>query len=173
MESFKMSLRIFPKAMVVQLLLLGITLGVTFGMIFLGLIILLGLASASYSSPSSFLVILIIVLILLLGAVGLSFVITILFTYVIQSLVFDGTGVTNSFKRSWRFARQYFWTTVGVTILFNVASNALGFFLVPSYAIFGISSFVIIISSMVSRLVEAYRTICFGWAFEEFKHTIT
>ena len=172
-ESFKVSfVKFFPRAIGAQLIVAGISLGLTFGVIFVFFIVLFSIGTASSSVDYGFiLVFLLVFIVALFGVLIAGFLFSIFFAYVTMSIVFDEAGVILSLKRSWRFARKYFWTTVGIILIFSFLPGALGFFLTPSLLLFG-AQVTAMISSITSRSIEAYQVISLGWGFDEFKHMI-
>lgn len=179
-KSFKGSLKFLPKALIAQLLILGIILALAFGFIFI-LLFLSGLIlSPIWSYNSSYLMLLVfsfLVLFAVFGAVIVILLISILFTYVNMSIVFDDeSGVILSLRRSWRFTRRYFWTTLGIIFIFSIGSYFIGYieilFSSSLYFLFSSGLITSIIYVISNRLLEAYRTVSLGWAYDGFKHTI-
>jgi hypothetical protein len=99
----------------------------------------------------------------ILGNIGLNFLFNLPFTYVIPSIVFDeNSGVINSIKRSFYFVKKYLLTTLGVIVLFAIFSFYLMYFIL----------FIPLVSQLLMLVTEGFKVIAFGWAFDEFKHTI-
>lgn len=172
-ESFKVSFsKFFPRAVGAQLIVAGISLGLTFGVIFIFIIVLLGIGTVTPSVDSGFLLLFLLAFIVIIfGVLIAGFLFSIFFAYVTMSIVFDEAGIILSLKRSWRFARKYFWTTLGLILIFSFLPGALGFFFTPSLLLFGLQV-TAMISSVTSRAIEAYQLISLGWGFDEFKHMI-
>ncbi|MFX1285711.1 MAG: hypothetical protein ACFFB5_18870 [Promethearchaeota archaeon] len=105
--------------------------------------------------------------------IGLFFFV--LFTYVRMSIVFDnipGFGL----NRSQKFARKYLATTTGLILLFIAVLYLIigGFFRMFSPSLQTFTPLVIsLFFSVIFRLVEAYKAVGLGWAYDEFKHEIS
>ncbi|MHA2225191.1 MAG: double zinc ribbon domain-containing protein [Candidatus Hodarchaeales archaeon] len=168
-ESFKSNFRFFFKAIVAQITIVVIIFALVVGILFLAMLFV-SLGSISYSAV--YLVILIFVIVIAFGSLILGFLISVLFAYVNMSIVFENNGIILSLKRSWRFARTYFWTTVGVIAIFSFLPGILGIFLSPGYVLFGFTQAYLIVSGIPGRLVEAYKSISMGWGFDEFKQFV-
>ncbi|MFX1253270.1 MAG: zinc-ribbon domain-containing protein [Promethearchaeota archaeon] len=97
----------------------------------------------------------------LIGFLIVNIALWILFTYVSQSIVLDERGAGAGLSRSWRFAKKYFWITLGVSIIIFLISMGLILF-------FG---FIPFISAIVLRGGQMTLIVCFAWAYDEFKHT--
>ena len=113
------------------------------------------------------------ILVLLLLSAVISFVINVLLTYILPAYFFEPDGgVTNSIKRSYRFSRRYFWTTVGMIIVFSFLSGLSSYLAILSILFLNLPIIPTLLTSLVSRLVEAFRTIAFAWAYDEFKEEL-
>ncbi|MFX1282812.1 MAG: zinc ribbon domain-containing protein [Promethearchaeota archaeon] len=174
-NSFKNSFTFLPRAVAAQFVIMGIILSLVIGMFLV--IVVLGVGLSLSNSTSSFFMFLIFVLVAIIAIFGLTVLFMVFFSYVNMSIVFDyNSGVILSLKRSWRFTRRYFWTTVGILIIFYIGSSVLvsflGTFFSPFYVLLGSSLISTLVYTIFTRLVEAYRSISLGWAYDGFKHTI-
>ncbi|MFX0067187.1 MAG: zinc-ribbon domain-containing protein [Candidatus Hermodarchaeota archaeon] len=166
--SFNEGLRFLPSIIGATILVAIITLGVNFagilGTIFISMLML----GPFYNNPdypyySSYAYQSLIFLIpALIGFLVVNIALQMLFTYVSQSIVLDERGAGASLSRSWRFAKKYFWITLGVSIVIFLISMGLSLF-------FGFMPF---ISAIVARGVQTTSIVCFAWAYDEGKHTI-
>lgn len=175
-ESFKNSFNYLPRVVAAQLAIIGIFFVFIFGFI-LAFIVGALLISSSSGIYQNVLLIIVFLLLGVIMAIILMILLTILFSYVSMSIVFDAnSGVITSLKRSWRFARRYFWTTVGVYMVFLFLSFVIQYIQIsissPLYFLSSSSPLYLLIYFVSTRLVEAYRSMSLGWAYDEFKHTI-
>ncbi|MHA2244704.1 MAG: zinc-ribbon domain-containing protein [Candidatus Hodarchaeales archaeon] len=173
-ESFKNSFRFLPRVVLAQFTIVGILIGMFIGFI-LVFIVLSGLMINMGDLNQTFYYFLMFFLGGILLVLAFVALFTILFSYVSMSIIFDDdSGVILSLKRSWRFARRYFWTTVGIILIFIFLLYAISYIQnIFSYPFYFISSLIVLLISNIStRLVEAYKSISLGWAYDEFKHTI-
>jgi uncharacterized membrane protein len=123
--------------------------------------------------PTAILTSLLLILLLLLVVAVMTFVLNVLFTYILPAYFFESDGgVTNSIKRTYRFSRRYFWTTVGMIIFFSFLTGIGTTLAIPSILFLNAPLLPLLLTPIVSRLVEAFRTIAFGWAYDEFKEEI-
>lgn len=175
-ESFKNSFRFLPRVVAAQLTIIGILIAMLIGFI-LVLVVLSGLMINVGDINQTFYYFLMIILVGILIVVAIVALFTILFSYVNMSIVFDDeSGVILSLKRSWRFARRYFWTTVGMLLIFIFLSYAVNFvqsfFSIPFNFLPTSGLIVVLIYNISAHLIGAYESISLGWAYDEFKHTI-
>ena len=178
-NSLMNSFKFLPRAIAAQLIIIGITIALLLGYV-LGMAVMLVMGSGTVNDSGyyqSMLIFLLVILAISFGIMILEYILTIFFTYVNMSIVFDDKkGVIFSLKRSWRFSRTYFWTTVGIFIVFFVLSSAVVYlqmvFSLSYYSVLGSGLIFSLIYSAISRLIEAYKSISLAWAYDEFKHTI-
>lgn len=176
-ESFKDTFRFIPRAVAARL---SINIGTV--ILIVGVILIFLLVGGGFiygiSGPGespfygAILFLLLLFLVVLGGILVVGFLISILFAYVNMSIVFDETGVILSLRRSWRFARYHFWTTVGVILIFSFLPVVMGVFSGSSLLFFGVGPLTSLISAISSRLIEAYQSVSLGWGYDEFKHVI-
>ncbi|MHA2166042.1 MAG: double zinc ribbon domain-containing protein [Candidatus Hodarchaeales archaeon] len=170
-ESLQESVKKLPKVIVLQLLILFVSLSSLFGITFLAASSILSLTD-TYNSMAILTSMLLILVLLLLVAV-MTFVFNALFTYILPAYFFEPDGgVTNSIKRTYRFSRRYFWTTVGMIIVFSFLSGLSTYLTIPSILFLSVPIIPALLTSVVTRLVEAFRTISFAWAYDEFKEEL-
>jgi hypothetical protein len=178
-EALTSSFRYLPRAFTAQLIITILTTGLSLILLVVASLVLSGnLYELSYESVLTYLLLL---LILLLVILGLSFLLSLFFAYVLGSVVLGEAGIFQSFMNSYKFARKYLATTFGVIIVFNFLA---GLITVPVSMIAGstsllfgsgIMSYMLIttlLSAIVARGVEAYKTLSLGWAYDEFKSLI-
>lgn len=174
-KSFKKSFKYFPRAIGAQLLILAATIGMAFGLI---LIFVIFVGSLFYSSTSQILLLFLFLFIIGIFVIGaFSMLLNVLLSYVNMSIVFDEkSGIILSLRRSWRFARKYFWTTVGIIIIFYFVSYIIGYIQTISYLFFFVafipSLISILIYTILTRLTEAYKALSMGWGYQAFHHMI-
>ncbi|MHA1542906.1 MAG: double zinc ribbon domain-containing protein, partial [Candidatus Hodarchaeales archaeon] len=167
-ESLQEGVKKLPKVIVLQLLILIISFSSLIGITVLGAGSILSLTD-TYNSTAILTSMLLILVLLLLVAV-MTFVVNALFTYILPAYFFEPDGgVTNSIKRTYRFSRKYFWTTVGMIIVFSFLSGLSTYLTIPSLLFLSVPIIPTLLTSLASRLVEAFRTIAFAWAYDEFK----
>ncbi|MFX0122636.1 MAG: zinc ribbon domain-containing protein [Candidatus Hodarchaeota archaeon] len=178
-KTFRESFRYFPRALAAQFLIFVgvITLIIGFILVFF---VFVGAFLYGSGYDTGYQILLLLMIFMLFGIIGiaiLAILLNILFTYVNMSIVFDdNSSIILSLRRSWRFARKHFWTTVGVIIIFSIGSYIVSYVQTFSYMFLYIAFIPSLISALIytilTRLVEAYRTISMGWAYDSFKHTI-
>jgi len=170
-ESLQEAIKKLPKVIVLQFMILLISFASLFGVAVLGAGSVLSLTDTD--DPSSILTSMLLILVLLLLVAVMAFVLNTLFTYILPAYFFEPDGgVTNSIKRTYRFSRRYFWTTVGMILAFSMLSGMSSFIAIPSILFLDLLWIPILITSITTRLVEAFRTIAFAWAYDEFKEEI-
>ena len=175
LNSFKKSFRYFPRALAAQLLIFGGIIGITIGSVLL-LIILAGILFSGYNYQ----ILLFLAFAIIIGVLGFGafiMLLNVLLSYVNMSIVFDErSGIILSLRRSWRFTRQYFWTTVGIIIIFSVGSSIVGYIQTFSYMFFYFAFLPSLISMLIytvlTRLIEGYRALSMGWGYQTFHHLI-
>ena len=124
-------------------------------------------------NPTAILTSMLLILVLLVVVAVMTFVLNTLFTYILPAYFFESDGgVTNSIKRTYRFSRRYFWTTVGMIIVFSFFTGIGTYITIPAILLMSGPLIPVLITSIFGRLVEAFRTIAFGWAYDEFKEEI-
>lgn len=175
-KSFQGSFRFLPRAVAAQFIILGLLVALVIGVIF-AIIILPGTIFSDSGYNEIFFIILMLLLLTIVVVFALIALISILFSYVTMSIVFDDeSGVILSLIRSWKFGRRYFWTTVGVIFILGIGSIALGYLQTiisfPLYFLFSSTLITSLISTISTRLIEAYRSVSLGEAYDAFKHTI-
>ncbi|MFX1534473.1 MAG: zinc-ribbon domain-containing protein [Promethearchaeota archaeon] len=166
-KSFNEGLRFLPSiiggTILVVMIILGVNLGGILGTIFIFML----MVGPVYNNPDYpyyypyYSYISFIFIIALIGFLIVNIVLQMLFTYVSQSIVLDERGAGASLSRSWRFAKKYFWITLGVSVILFLLSIGLSMF-------FGFIPFVGVV---ILRGVQTTSIICFAWAYDEFKHT--
>ncbi|MFX0204684.1 MAG: hypothetical protein ACFFDT_01770 [Candidatus Hodarchaeota archaeon] len=174
-NSFKKSLRYFPRAVAAQLLIVGGIIGLVIGFVVF-FIVLAGILFYG----SEFQILIFLIFIMLIGILGFGafiMLLNVLLSYVNMSIVFDEkTGIILSLKRSWRFARKYFWTTVGIIVIFSVGSYIVGYIQTFSYLFFYLAFLPSLISMLIytilTRLIEVYKALSMGWGYQTFHHLI-
>ncbi len=170
-ESLQESVKKLPKVIVLQLLMLSVSLSSLFGITFLGAGSILSMTD-TYNSMAILTSMLLILILLLLVAI-MTFVFNALFTYILPAYFFEPDGgVTNSIKRTYRFSRRYFWTTVGMIIVFSFLSGLSTYLTIPSILFLSVPIIPTLLTSLVTRFVEAFRTVSFAWAYDEFKEEL-
>jgi ribosomal protein L40E len=174
-NSFKKSLRYFPRALAAQFLIFGIFFGLAFG--FFAILITFAVIILNSSNPQILLLLLFAILIGIFGIGAFVMFLNILLSYVNMSIVFDEkTGIILSLKRSWRFARKYFWTTVGIIVIFSVGSYIVGYIQIFSYMFFYLAFLPSLISMLIyticTRIIEAYKALSMGWGYQTFHYFI-
>ena len=170
-ESLQEGVKKLPKVIALQLLILIVSISSLIGVTVLGAGSILSLTDIG--STTSVLTVMLVIMVLLLLSAVMSFVINALLTYILPAYFFEPDGgVTNSIKRSYRFSRRYFWTTVGMIIVFSFLSSLSSYLAIPSILFLNVSIIFTLLTSLVSRLVEAFRTIAFAWAYDEFKEEL-
>ncbi|MHA2028247.1 MAG: double zinc ribbon domain-containing protein [Candidatus Kariarchaeaceae archaeon] len=170
-ESLQEGIKKLPIVIALQVLILFISLSSIIVVTVLGAGSILSFTD--FENTTSILTIMLLMLVLLLLSAVISFVISTLLTYMLPAYFFEpDAGVTNSIKRSYRFSRRYFWTTVGMIIVFSFLSGISSYLAIPSILFLNIPIIPMLLTSIVSRLVEAFRTIAFAWAYDEFKEEI-
>ncbi|UCG04282.1 MAG: zinc ribbon domain-containing protein [Candidatus Heimdallarchaeota archaeon] len=159
-ESFKNSLTIFPRAVAAQLACLGIMLATIFGAYLV--ILLSGLIMVNTTIYG----IILLLLFIILGILGSIALFTILFSFVNMSIIFDEkSGVVYNLKRSWRFGRRYFGVTLGLYILlYGTLYLFINFGFIPSIPL--------VIFNILIHLIEAFKSMSLGWAYDEYKMTV-
>ncbi len=175
-KSFQSSFRFLPRAVAAQFIILGLLVAIVIGVIF-AIIIFSGVIFSDSGNYEIYFTILLMLLFLIIVVFALIALITILFSYVNMSIVFDDeSGVILSLIRSWKFGRRYFWTTVGVIFILSIGSIALGYLQTiisfPIYFLFSSTLIISLVSTISTRLIEAYRSVSLGEAYDAFKHTI-
>ena len=161
------TVRHFPSVLILQVFSVGVSL---LGVFSLGLLDVSYFNSGSvYQSTSSLLPIFLIALIFMLVLAVVEFTITILTAYFLPAFFFDSKrSIKGSVRNGYKFARKYFWLTLGMIVFFNVISNISSYFAIPS--LFIDTLFLpLLITSFVIRSVAVYRILSFGWAYDEFK----
>ncbi|MFW9905013.1 MAG: zinc ribbon domain-containing protein [Candidatus Thorarchaeota archaeon] len=174
-NSFKKSFSYFPRAFAAQLLIFGGIIGFAIGF----LLIFIVLAGILFSGSNSQ-ILLFVLFILIIGIFGLGafvMLLNVLLSYVNMSIVFDEkSGIILSLKHSWRFARKYFWTTVGIIVIFSVGSYIVGYIQTFSYLFFYLaflpSLISLLIYTILTRLIEVYKALSMGWGYQTFHHLI-
>ncbi|MHA1444412.1 MAG: hypothetical protein ACTSR4_06655, partial [Candidatus Hodarchaeales archaeon] len=170
-DSLQEAVRKLPKVIVLQFLILCISLISLIGVFILGAGTILSMTDTY--DPTAILTSLLLILLLLLVVAVMTFVLNVLFTYILPAYFFESDGgVTNSIKRTYRFSRRYFWTTVGMIIFFSFLTGIGTTLAIPSILFLNAPLLPLLLTPIVSRLVEAFRTIAFGWAYDEFKEEI-
>lgn len=177
-ESFKKSFRYFPRALAAQFLifagLIGMIIGIVLVVVFFAAIFLSG--SGFDTGYQIFLFLVIFLLIGILGLTAFAMLLNVLLSYVNMSIVFDESGIILSLRRSWRFARKYFWTTVGIIIIFSIGSYIITYIQTFSFMFFylafipGLIS--VLIYTILTRLIEAYKALSMGWGYQSFRFMI-
>jgi hypothetical protein len=153
--------------LILQLIPLGVSLLGILGM---------GLFDVTYYDPvygmpstSSIISMLFFSIFFVLAISIVEFGLTIITTYFLPAYFFNSDrSITNSVQRGYRFARNNFWITLGMTVFFNVLSNISSYFAIPTFFI-GTSILPILITSFFVRSVAVFRIISFSWAYDEFK----
>ncbi len=178
-ESLTSSFRYLPRAFATQLIITILSTALSMILLIVASIILTSnLYELNYQSILSYLLLL---LVTILAVVGLSFLLSIIFAYVLGSVVLGDAGIFQSFKNSYKFARRYLATTFGVIIVFNFLAGLISVpmgMIIGTTAVLsnsGIMSYMLItsiFSAIVARGVEAYKTLSLGWAYDEFKSII-
>lgn len=179
LESLKSSLRFIPRVIAAQFIITGFTTILSVITLLLSAAILSGdIYDMGYESVLFYSL---LFLAILAGVAGLTFLLSILFAYVPGSIVFGEAGIFKGLNDSYKFARKNFWTTLGVIIVFSfvggilsipagiVLGSTLVFFPAGIFSMFLMTT---LVSSIVARSVEAYKTISLGWAYDEFKSMI-
>ena len=170
-ESLQEAIKKLPKVVVLQFFVFLISLTSVIGVTVLGAGLILSMTDAyNYTSLLSMML---LILVLILFVAVMSFILNALLTYILPAYFFEPDGgVTNSIKRTYKFSRRYFWTTVGMLIVFSFLSGISAYLAIPSILFINVPLIPILLTSTVGRLVEAFRTIAFGWAYDEFKEEI-
>ncbi|MFX0086981.1 MAG: zinc ribbon domain-containing protein, partial [Candidatus Hodarchaeota archaeon] len=178
-ESLTLSFRYFPRAFITQFIVTMLSTALSMILLIAASIILTSnLYELGYQSILSYLFLLLVLMFLV---IGFSFFLSIFFAYVLGSVVLGDAGIFQSFKNSYKFARRYLATTFGVIIVFNfiggLISVPVGMFVGTTTVLSnsGIMSYMLIttiLSAIVTRGVEAYKTLSLGWAYDEFKSII-
>lgn len=175
-KSFRKSFSSFPRALAAQFLIFAGVIGLIIGILLVFVIFSVGFLN----SDTGYQIFLLLIIILLIGILGIgifSMLLNVLLSYVNMSIVFDEkSGVILSLKRSWRFARKYFWTTVGIIIIFSIGTYIIGYIQTFSFMFFYIALLPglisVLIYSILNRLIEAYKAMSMGWGYQAFRYMI-
>ncbi|MFX1534000.1 MAG: hypothetical protein ACFFDI_07170 [Promethearchaeota archaeon] len=136
---------------------------------------LLNTPQSTYN-PAGLIASFILLLVLLSIAIVVCSGLTVLFTYVAQSVVFGEKGIFGSFLFSWRFPKDYFLITLGALLLIHIFSYGLNvIFLTVLWWPFMESPPLIglqIILVITQPFILTFQAISLSWVFDEFKHTI-
>ncbi|UCG04283.1 MAG: zinc ribbon domain-containing protein [Candidatus Heimdallarchaeota archaeon] len=173
-KSFKNSLRYFPRALGAQILILAAGIG-----FIIGLVLVFIIFAGIFFYDIGYQFVLLLLLFLLIGILGvgvLAMLLNVLLSYVNMSIVFDEGGIILGLKRSWRFARKFFWTTVGIIIIFSIGSYIVGYVQAFSYMFAYLAILPSLITALIytilTRLIEAYKSLSMGWGYQAFNYMI-